>query len=40
MPLTSLGVFGLDGLFECGDIPECQQEQDDKIPFVLYRSYL
>lgn len=40
LKLTAFGVFRLDGLFQCRDVPEREQEQHDEIPLVLDRSYL
>lgn len=38
--LTSFVVVGFDRLFESGDVPEGEQEQDDQVSFVLDRGNL
>lgn len=37
---TAFVVFGVDGLLQCGDVAECQEEEDNEISLVPYRSHL
>lgn len=38
--LTTLVVFGVDGLFECGYVAECEEKENHQVSLVPYRRHL